>query len=236
MNVYNATNKNIIVGMKKLFYISILILFSACSKQEEIIETTDNEDNIILDNSDLSGVWTSLSNDEYFISFTEGGKYTFCLNDHLMGSGTYNIKDNVATLNNSYTNKTDKIKIELSQNTINIKGDIFLFNSENKETIQISLTKSEETISPSQIGVEHGPGMYGLNKYYDITYIGVQYLTDTFAKYECRGIHKTTKKEKVIKSYSWYYVYRKPYTYTQEIDGDGTITKYDFENGWPDYL
>lgn len=222
--------------MKKLFYILVLTLFSACSKQEEIIDKPDNEDKIELDNSDISGVWTLSSNDEYFISFTEGGKYTFCLNDHLMGSGTFDINDNAITLNNSYTNKSDKIEIELLQNTIHIKGNINLFNSENKESIQMKLVKSEEEVSPSQIGVEHGPGMYGLNKFYDITYIGVKFITDTFAKYEYRGIHKTTKVEKVIKSYSWYYVYRKPYTYTQEINGDGTIIKYDFENGWPDEL
>lgn len=219
--------------MKTLFYILILVLFSACNQQEEFIDKPDNEDNIKLENSDISGVWTLSSNDEYFISFTEGGKYTFCLNDHLMGSGNFNINNNIITLNNSYTNKSDKIEINLSQNTIYIKGDINLFNGKNTETIKMKLFKSKEAISSSPIGVEHRPGMYGLNKFYDITYIGVKYITDTFAKYECRGINKKTKVEKVIKSHSWYYVYRKPYTYTQEINGDGTIIKYDFENEWP---
>lgn len=224
--------------MRNLFYILFLTIFSACYKQEEVIVKPDHEDNKVLENSDISGVWTSISNDEYFISFTEGGKYTFCLNDHLMGSGAYDIKDNTVFLNNSYTNKTDKIEVNLSANKLSIDGNIYLFKSEEKETIQIKFIKSAEQISPSLIGVERGPSMYGLNKYYDITYIGVQFLTDTFAKYEYKGIHKTTKQEKVIKSYSWYYVYREPYTYTQEIDGDGKIIKYNFDDryNWPDEL
>lgn len=219
--------------MKKLLYLFILIIISACSKQEEIIDKPDNEDDIKLENSGISGVWTLSLDDEYFISFTEGGKYTFCLNDHLMGSGTYSINDNIITLNNSYTNKSDKIEIELLQNSIYLNGNIYLFNSELQEAVEMKFVKSKEIISPSQVGVEHKPQMPGLNKFYDITYEGVKYITDFLVEYEYRGIHKTTKKEKIIKSNSWYYVYREPYTYTQEIEGDGTVIKYDFRNGSP---
>lgn len=44
--------------MRKLFYILVLTLFSACNKQEDIIDKPDNEDKIELDHSDISGVWT----------------------------------------------------------------------------------------------------------------------------------------------------------------------------------
>lgn len=219
--------------MRKLFYFLILTMFFACTKTEVISEKTDYEENTQLENSDISGVWTYISDDEYFISFTEGGKYTFCLNKHLMGSGTYIIKNNTISLNNSYSNKSDKITIYITNDLLDITGDIFLFNSKQQESIRMQFIKSNETVSPSQVGVEHQPQLYGLNQFYDITYIGVKYITDTVVKYEYRGIHKTTKKEKVIKSNSWYYVYREPYTYTQEIGGDGTVIKYDFNNGSP---
>ena len=222
--------------MRNLFCFLILAIFSACSKQDDFKSNLDNEDDIKLENSDINGVWILSSDNEYFMSFTEGGSYTFCLNDHLMGSGTYTLKGDTVFLNNSYTNKSDKIEIELLQNNLCVKGEFYLFNTKNKESVNIKLVKSNEEISPSQVGVERGPGMYGLNEYYDITYIGVKYLTDVFAKYEFRGINKKTKIEKVIKSYSWYYVYRKPYTYTQEINGNGTVIRYNFENEWPDEL
>lgn len=227
--------------------ILLSVLISSCSKDNTISDKQESteESNEQLNESDIAGVWivNSFSNnpgvwekmpsDLYFLSITESGFYSFCFNKNLMGSGKYTLDKESITLNNYYSFTNDKLKISLNRNELYIEGDLNTFLQNKKEHIKLKLKKSNENISPSVAGTTREPQMYGINIYYDELKMVVSYLTNYNAQYEYSGRQKSTGKRKTLKSYSWYYIYRKPYTYTQEIEGDGTIVIYNFEDKSP---
>ncbi len=224
--------------MKQIIYVlSILIFLSSCEKDEVISSGNNNNSNNIeeiqIKVSDINGVWALSSNDMYFISFMEGGKYSFCFNNHLMGSGTFSLKGKEVSLYNSYSNKIEKMSVELCQGKLRLKGDVYLFDSERTEYFSGDFIKTTETASPSLVGVEKSGGLYGFGPYGETVYDGVTFISDNIAKHTHIFEYKDTGREKTTTRY-YYYVYRIPIIYTQELEKDGYIVIYNTEEGqWP---
>lgn len=204
-------------------------VLTACSEDENLNEQIPDNIESELTISDIKGVWVLKDNPLYFISLSESGFYSFCFNEKLMGGGNYVLNENEITLNNGYSYMRDKLKLELDEDILTVKGSIQLLYQDRSRDVNLVFIKSNEAISPSIIGIEREPQMYGLNKFYDDIRIVVSYVSNYNAKYEYSGVLKTTGKRKMIKSHSWYYVYRQPYTYTQEIEGDGSVIIYNFD-------
>lgn len=209
----------------------IIVSFVSCSKEENMDEPPVVEDTQIK-MSDISGVWALSSNNVYFISFTEGGKYSFCFNNHIMGNGTFSLNDNEVSLYNSYSNKTEKLSVELYQGKPRVKGNVFLFNSELEEYFSGDFVKTNESASPSLVGVEKSGGLYGFGPYGETIYDGVTFISDNIAKYTHIFQYYNNGNKKTTNRY--YYVYRIPIIYTQELEEDGYIVIYNTEEGeWP---
>lgn len=128
---------------------------------------------------------------------------------------------------------SDKLKLDLNEDILTVRGAIQLLYQGGSSDVNLVFIKSNETISPSIVGIEREPQLYGVNKFYDDIRIVVSYVSNYNAKYEYSGVLRSTGRRKIIKSYSWYYVYRQPYTYTQEIEGDGSVVIYNFDNNGP---
>lgn len=247
--ITSSTKKNSNSGCLLLLIVIILlsIFASSCSNSTPIPDTPEQTEDPSkqLNESDIAGVWVvssfysdsglwkTMPSNLYFLSITESGFYSFCFNNHLMGSGKYTLEKGTITLNNYYSFASDKFEISLNKNELYIEGNITTFLQDQKENIKLKLKKTDESISTSVAGTKREPQMYGINKYYDDLKMIVSYLTNYNAQYEYSGTQKSTGKRKILKSYSWYYVYRSPYTYTQEIDGDGNIIIYNFDDKSP---
>lgn len=242
-----------IIGNSNCLFIAFLlfcILGLSCSKDEYSFNgsntTTNIEDKLnisditgvwIIDSYYNNGSWEIMPSDLYFLSITENGFYSYCFNKRSMGSGEYSLKNNVITLNNNYFLIKDSLKLSLNNEELLIEGSLTLFTQNQKEYFKLKLKKTDEKISPSVVGTKREPQLYGINIYYEDVKMIVSYLTNYTASYEYTGIQKSTGKRKTLKSYSWYYIYRAPYTYTQEIGGNGEIIIYNFEDMSPsDYL
>lgn len=218
-------------------YVIALICFAvltACSEDENLNEQIPDNIESELTISDIKGVWVLKDNPLYFISLSESGFYSFCFNEKLMGGGNYVLNENEVTLNNGYSYMSDKLKLDLNEDILTVRGAIQLLYQGGSSDVNLVFIKSNETISPSIVGIEREPQLYGVNKFYDDIRIVVSYVSNYNAKYEYSGVLRSTGRRKIIKSYSWYYVYRQPYTYTQEIEGDGSVVIYNFDNNGPD--
>lgn len=215
--------------MKKILCLLTILpalLFTSCTKDED--NTKDEIDNIYLSLSDINGVWESDNNSLYFISFTKNGRYSYCFNNQLMGAGSYKLEKNIITLENDYLHTTDIIEAAIVNNKLTLKGDLLQFKQQSKKSINIILNKTTENAPQSLVGKKI-QFLSGLNVYYDNLSERVVYQTDYIAKYEYDGYSKKTGAYKMIKEYTWFYVYRKPYTYTQETLGDGEVVIYNLE-------
>lgn len=220
--------------MKKIFVlISLLFIYSSCENNDSPIPDNSTEEQTGISLSDICSVWSSEYDDNNFISFFRNGKYYYCFNDHLMGAGTFEIEDNIVILYSAISNKTDKITVELDQGHLIVKGSIYTFNSDIKAGVYMRFDKTDETASPSLVGKEVKPNLYGDGPTYKTIYAGTTFLTETVVKYTTILEHKKTGSQKVVNK-TWYYVYRDPLLYTQLIDGDGTIQIYNAGKGqWP---
>ena len=215
--------------MRKIILVCFAVVFASCNRNDVIADQGSEPIEDKLDISDITGVWTLDSNPLYYISLSEGGRFSYCFSENLMGSGNYILDGNQITLNNGYTYLSDKLELSLNNNSMSIKGPVQILYQSGNKNINLTFQKSNESISPSIIGVERKPGMPGLNKFYDDIRIVVTYVSDYTATYEYSGVSKSTGKRKTLKSYAWYYAYRKPYTYTQQIEGDGKVVIYNFD-------
>lgn len=213
-------------------YISLFLLaitlFTSCSKGDNI-EESNKEEETYLSASELTGVWVNDNNNLYFISFTNSGRYSFCLNDQLMGAGKYKLEKNQLILDNEYLYTSDVIKVSKQNNKLILSGDLTLFKEEKTKNIYLSLSKSQEATPTSVIGKKPCI-MTGLNQFYNNLDIEFNYKTNYICEYIQSGTSRKTGKWKIIEEYTWFYVYRYPYTYTQEANGDGKVVIYDFEN------
>ena len=216
--------------MKKMLSMMLVMIslfgFISCTEDE------DNEDfsqptTPTLQLSDICGVWVNPSNSLYYIAIYPSGKYTYCFNNELIGSGKCSLNDNTLCLNDDYTYKSDLITVNMSENKLTLYGNVTKINL-TKEYISQQFIYSSESLSPSIIGVKE-TSTGGLNKYYNNLYTEISFISDLIFEYVYTGRHRNTYQYKTIAHYIWRYVYREPYTYGIKLNqGDGLVEIYDF--------
>ena len=199
---------------------------TSCSKDDddEIESGTEQprQEESYLQASDLNGVWTLTgTNGLYFIAFTETGHYSFCLNNKLMGAGTYTLDKNTLTLNNGYLYTKDILKIEKDQNLLKLSGEMLEFKSSSKQSVNVSLMKTNKELPIPKTGETFK--IWGLNAYYGSVVTKIQYQSEYLIKYQyC----KDNSLQQVLEEAMWYYVYCDDLTYTQDCSGNGNIVIY----------
>lgn len=208
----------------------VMLLFCvACSKDTNEINT--EEEVCYYTPEDIEGVWVHPQNPLYFFSFSRNGRYSYCLNYKLMGSGTYTMKDNKVTLYNGYLGTAQELEIKnVTNEKIHIVGPFYYFKSNESIFCFYELNKSSETCPPSIMGKVLVGQMEPLYVYYDDTDAELIFSSDYIANYKLSGTHRKTGRYEIISRKSWYYVYRPPYTYTQKIDGDGNVVIYNLDD------
>jgi len=222
-------------AMKKLTFMMLLAAFftlcvTSCSKDDDdsINSSTEQQQQepTYLKTSDLNGVWSvSGSNGIYFIAFTETGHYSLCFNDKLMGAGTYSLDKNTLTLNNGYLYTKDNLKIEQTDKGLTLSGEMFDFKSSNKQSVNISLTKTNKEIPLPKTGETFK--IWGLNAHYGDVVTKIEYQSEYLIKYQyC----KDNSLQQVIEESMWYYVYCDGMTYTQTCSGNGSVVIYKLQD------
>lgn len=81
-------------------YLSIFlfctIIYTSCSKNELEQDAIQENETNYLTIAEIKGIWTDENNDNFFIHINTNGKYSFCFNQELMGSGEYTLeKDSI---------------------------------------------------------------------------------------------------------------------------------------------
>lgn len=217
--------------MKKFAIALLCLLTLSCT------DNFDTEDPKYLTKKDVSGVWVNPSNELYFISLGENGRYTLCLDRYTMSSGTYELDKDIISLHNGYLYTSDNLSIEIKENKLVLKGYMAHFKSNTTKYINMTLTKSSESISPSMVGVvlESSGGSLSSGGKYLKRRRKVQYTTDCVATYKQEGLLASTQEWVNIEEITWFYVFRSPNTYVQSPNGNGEVTIYCFGNlGWTD--
>ena len=184
-------------AMKNLSIMMLLGAFftlcvTSCSKDDDDSingsPEQQQQEPTYLKTSDLNGVWSvSGSNGIYFIAFTETGHYSLCFNDKLMGAGTYSLDKNTLTLNNGYLYTKDNLKIEQTDKGLTLSGEMFDFKSSNKQSVNISLTKTNKEIPLPKTGETFK--IWGLNAHYGDVVTKIQYQSEYLIKVSVRRRH-----------------------------------------------
>lgn len=214
--------------MKDSFFLLMMLasclVMMGCQEEEKEMITEPIKEEVYATSSDLSGVWEGGEENLYYIAINSDGRYSFCFNNHLMGSGHFTLDKTKLILKNGYTYIYDTLNFKLNGNYLSISGYITKFNRIDKEYISTILRKSNEPYPPSLVGVTWKPSyLEGLNMYYSTFETRVMYLTEYIATYTHRGKLRNTGEWKTLIDETWYYTFREPYTYTQETDGDGEV-------------
>lgn len=203
--------------------ILVSILFHSCNKDKDVSEDFEPEPPLSgIAPSELKGTWTiNDGTDFYFIYFDGINEYSMCLNDRIMGCGSYSINNNQLILKNQYLKRIDEVSISMTNGKINIHGCIISFNNTGAEDINITLLKSSETPPTSIVGKVWHSGMI-LAKPTDYKEY-LEFVSDYTAKfYRIRDNYKNEK----FNEYYLYYIYRNGFVYTQRVDGDGSVNIY----------
>ena len=217
--------KRIIIDMVRKSALLFLVCLYACEgeiPESAIEEQPKEEEKTYLQVKDISGVWGSTSNKYGYIAIYPNGRYTCSLNwCTLISSGTYTLDKDVLTLDDGYTYMSSEVKITLSSSgTLTLIGEVYDCDSKPQGIVEHFKLNKDEDLSPSVAGRGYSLRNGGLNAYYTNTLDDISYESDNILKYEYSGEHKNTGKTKIIRSYTWRYVYRKPYTYCYLIDGE----------------
>jgi hypothetical protein len=142
-----------------------------------------------------------------------------------MGAGTYSLDKNTLTLNNGYLYTKDNLKIEQTDKGLTLSGEMFDFKSSNKQSVNISLTKTNKEIPLPKTGETFK--IWGLNAHYGDVVTKIQYQSEYLIKYQyC----KDNSLQQVIEESMWYYVYCDGMTYTQTCSGDGSVVIYKLQD------
>ena len=202
-----------------------LFLISCSNDEKQITEIIEEESYLQID--DICGVWVSPNNKLHYIAIYPSGRYTYCFNNSAIGSGTYSLGKNTLTLNDGYSYESYKFDLTRDGNNLNLNGAVNYINS-NLVHISITYRLSNEELSPSIEGKKlHTNG--GLNAKYDNLDQILRFESEYILKYEYTGTSKKTGQRKTISEHTWYYAYRKPYTYCYKLneEKDG-LEIYDF--------
>ena len=218
-------------NMEKLSYLFLTISLMFCNGCDPLGTTNENNkeekpETPSLTVDDISGVWVDPSNEWYYISIYPSGRYTYCLNEKLIGSGNYRLDGEKLTLNNNYTYSSDVIDVSVSNGKLTISGEVSDWKSQ-KTYIHLQFNMTNEQFSSSVIGSSLSCSG-GLNKYYDKVKKEIKFISDVNFTYESIGLLKSTGKWKTLSDITFYYVYRNPYTYGLRIGGDDEVEIYVF--------
>lgn len=225
--------KRLTNAMKKIPFMMLLTAFftlciTSCSKDgdDNINGSTEQQEPTYLKTSDLIGVWSvSGSNGIYFMAFTETGHYSLCFNDKLMGAGSFSLDSNTLTLNNGYLFTKDILKIDKVDNRLTLSGEMLDFMSSNKQSVNVSLIKTNKEIPLPKTGETFK--IWGLNAHYGDVVTKIQYQSEYLIKYQyC----KDNSLQQVIEDSMWFYVYCDGMTYTQDCFGNGSVVIYKLQN------
>ena len=204
------------------------LCITSCSKDgdDNINGSTEQQEPTYLKTSDLIGVWSvSGSNGIYFMAFTETGHYSLCFNDKLMGAGSFSLDSNTLTLNNGYLFTKDILKIDKVDNRLTLSGEMLDFMSSNKQSVNVSLIKTNKEIPLPKTGETFK--IWGLNAHYGDVVTKIQYQSEYLIKYQyC----KDNSLQQVIEDSMWFYVYCDGMTYTQDCFGNGSVVIYKLQN------
>lgn len=217
--------------MKLTHYILLLttLFFGVCCNPMDTgtdMDTPNTPDEPSLSLKDISGVWVDPTNEWYYISIYPSGRYTYCFNEELIGSGTCELENNQLTLHDNYTYSSDIVKISLNNDQLEIEGQVSDWKL-NKTPIFKFFNLSDEKFSQSVIGSSLSASG-GLYKDYEKVKKEIKFISDVNFTYESTGKLKSTGEWKTISNKTWYYVYRNPYTYGLRIGGDNKVEIYEF--------
>jgi hypothetical protein len=217
--------------MKHLSILTALCLLAiGCSPENSTPETPVKN----LTTNDIAGVWTNPSNNLYFLALSKDGKYKLCLDKTIMGAGSYELNNNVLTLQNAYLFTKDEINVKINNGNLVLSGHMLANKGLFLTPIDLSLKRSGESFPKSVAGEKRplpkeGASLPGLPVGYKKVEQKAEYLTEYTAYFVSRGLLYSGYWENFCE-YEWYYVYREPYTYTQLIDGiDGNVTIYNLD-------
>lgn len=221
------------INLKNYLLLIIVPFIFSCSNNE----TDDFDDSQVEDDSieDISGIWTLPENDIYYIALYPSGKYSFCLSDYLIGSGTYYLNGNTLILNDGYTYRKNELFVKLENSKLNIRGNLYGIpnpipgHKEYIQTVSFYLDKSiNESFSKSIAGFykcEEGT----LNAYYSTVINELDFISNYLFKYTSTGKSRSNGRWKTLKNDTYYYNYREPYVYCYNTESNPTeLEIYDF--------
>lgn len=199
------------------------VSFTSCNKHnddDKILETELPTSGITA--NDLKGVWTTTDESNfYFIYFDGFNEYSMCLNNRIMGAGSYHVKNNRLTLKNQYLKNIDEVNVTIINGKINMHGYMTSFNGIGKENIDIDFYKTNEAPPTSIVGnIWHSGWILGKPTNYK-EYL--EFISNYTAKfYRIRDNYLNEK----YNEYFLYYIHRNGLIYTQKVDGSGSVNIY----------
>ncbi len=191
--------------MKKFLLLALLsmLVLSSCSKGDENKELDIDKGESKFTIEELSGVWESSQNDLLFISINNVGKISYCFNEHTMGNGYGQIKDNELIIQNDYSVKSDKLQFTIDNDTLTLSGDIRSKFDEQNYKIELKFKKVNEMYTASFIG-DYWKPLSGLSPVYGSVQTTLSFVGDNTVQYK----YYAEKTGKVIKESLWYYLAR----------------------------
>lgn len=206
---------------KYAIFLFCTIIYTSCSKNELEQDAIQENETNYLTIAEIKGIWTDENNDNFFIHINTNGKYSFCFNQELMGSGEYTLEKDSITFYNKYLSITNKAKVEVKNNKLAIKGKFQMFKQTGLIYVEKQFNKSNEEAPTSIIGKQWKSNKI-LNKNGDRReYLDV--LTEYIIKYR---LVKADGIETPLKEQNWFYINRKDLLYTQTNSGNGEIRLY----------
>ena len=213
-------------------YLGIAFLSIICICCNSVLENVPDDSDINnLTQDMLMGIWTDIHNDLYYIAFTNDGKFSMCLNEMVIGTGTYRIKNDKLVLYNKFSSVEDEIGANITNGTLQITGRVL----SNKLLMPITITNTLRKTSlykPVSVAGETRPlptpgvSLPAKPVGYDKIEIKAEYVDDYTATFLSRGL-KYSGVWEIFCKYKWIYVYRPPYTYTQNVnDNTDNVTIY----------
>lgn len=216
-------------------YLGIAFLSIICICCNSVLENVPDDSDINnLTQDMLMGIWTDIHNDLYYIAFTNDGKFSMCLNEMVIGTGTYRIKNDKLVLYNKFSSVEDEIGANITNGTLQITGRVL----SNKLLMPITITNTLRKTSlykPVSVAGETRPlptpgvSLPAKPVGYDKIEIKAEYVDDYTATFLSRGL-KYSGVWEIFCKYKWIYVYRPPYTYTQNVnDNTDNVTIYNLD-------
>lgn len=215
---------------KRMWYCILTIMtllfstpFTSCNKHNDDFETLEPElPTSGITATELKGVWTTTDgSDFYFIYFDGINDYSMCLNNRIMGAGSYDIKNNHLTLKNQYLKNIDEVSVTIINGKLNMRGYMTSFNGIGKENIDIVFSKTNEAPPTSIVGkIWHSGWILAEPTDYKEYLEFVSNYTAKF--YRIRDNYLNEK----YSEYFLYYIHRNGLIYTQRVDGNGSVNIY----------